>query len=65
MTDTFYVNMTDKFMSGWGKADGLINKYCVECDNYDQALQIEKAASDRSEMKYINICSIKPANKPG
>jgi hypothetical protein len=22
----YYVTMTDKFMSGWGKADGKINK---------------------------------------
>lgn len=53
----FWVSMTDKFMSGWGRAAGLINKYVVECDNYEQALCIERHAEQRNEMKYINICS--------
>ena len=50
-----YVTMTDKFMSGWGNADGLINKYIIVCDNYQQADIIERNAHKRSEMKYINI----------
>ena len=24
-----YVTMTDKFMSGWGEAEGKINKYVI------------------------------------
>lgn len=55
-TKKYYVTMTDKFMSGWGKAEGKINKYIVECDNIDQACIIERNAHKRSEMKYINIC---------
>jgi hypothetical protein len=50
-----YVTMTDKFMSGWGNADGLINKYIIVCDNYQQADIIERNAQKRSEMKHINI----------
>ena len=56
----YYVSMTDKFMSGWGRADNLINKYIVECETYEQAETIERAASKRSEMKYINIRTTKP-----
>jgi hypothetical protein len=56
----FWVTMTDKFMSGWGKAQGMTNKMIIECDNYKQAQQIEQAANRRSEMKYVNICSKKP-----
>ena len=59
----YYVNMTDKFMSGWGPATGKVNKYCVECDTLDQAEQIERAAHQRSEMKHINICSKRPQPK--
>jgi hypothetical protein len=55
----YYVTMTDKFMSGWGQAQNLTNKYRVACDTYEQAEQIERAAQDRDEMKYINISTNK------
>lgn len=55
-----YVTMTDKFMSGWGMADKKINKLVIECENWKQAEAIEKAARNRNEMKYINICAKKP-----
>jgi len=57
---TFYVTMTDKFMSGWGAANGKTNKMIVECDTIEQAEQIERAARRRSEMKYVNICARRP-----
>jgi len=57
----YYVSMTDKFMSGWGYAQGKINKLVIECENFSQAEQIETAAKRRSEMKYVNICSKKPS----
>ena len=52
---TYYVTMTDTFMSGWGAASNKINKYIVECDTIEQAEAIEKAAQDRPEMKRVNI----------
>jgi hypothetical protein len=52
--------MTDKFLSGWGKAQGKTNKFIIECETLQQAETIEKNAQKRSEMKYINICSKKP-----
>ena len=56
----YWVSMTDTFMSFWGKAEGKINKFVVECDNLAMAKQIESAARKRSEMKYVNICVNKP-----
>lgn len=56
----YYVTMTDKFMSGWGVAEGKKNKLIIQCDTWQQAEQIERAARDRSEMRYINICTKKP-----
>jgi hypothetical protein len=56
----FYVTMTDKFMSGWGMAQGKKNKLIIECETIAQALQIERAAHKRSEMRYINIRTTKP-----
>ena len=55
-----YVTMTDKFMSGWGEAEGKINKYVIECESHQQAQICAKNARLRSEMKYINIVSKKP-----
>ena len=56
----FYVTMTDKFMSGWGASEGKINKMIVECNDIDQAEQIERAARRRREMKHVNICARRP-----
>ena len=57
---TFYVTMTDKFMSGWGMAAGKTNKMIVECETLQQAEQIERAARARSEMRRVNIRTTKP-----
>ena len=56
----FYVTMTDRFMSGWGKAEGRIAKFVVECETLEQAETIENNAKKREEMKYINITTKKP-----
>jgi hypothetical protein len=60
MNNKYYVSMTDNFLSGWGLAEGKINKYIVECNSYEQAKIIENNARKRSEMKYISICINKP-----
>ena len=59
-----YVCMTDKNMSGWGMAKNKTDKYIIECDNWQQAEQIEEAAHRRPEMKYINININKPYYSP-
>ena len=59
-----YVTMNDKFMSGWGMADGKINKLVIACETWDQATAIERAARDRGEMRYINITNKKPYYNP-
>lgn len=56
----YYVTMTDKFMSGWGCAEGKIAKFVVECETYEQVETIERNAKKREEMKYINITTKKP-----
>jgi hypothetical protein len=59
-TIKYYVTMTDRFMSGWGMAKGKINKLIFECENYQEACIVADNAENRSDMKYINICSKKP-----
>ena len=56
-----YVSMTDKFMSGWGKADGKINKLVFECDTYEQAEIVAENARNRSDQKNVNICLNRPS----
>lgn len=56
----YYVTMTDKFMSGWGRAEGKISKFVIECDSYESAERIQRNAEGRSEMKHVNLCTTKP-----
>jgi hypothetical protein len=60
MAEKYYVTMTDKFMSGWGSAQGKINKLVLTCDSYTEANIVKQNAENRSDMKYINICTKKP-----
>lgn len=57
----YWVTMTDKFMSGWGKARNTINKLVITCEDMTQAQIVEQNARYRSEMKHINIRSTKPS----
>ena len=59
----YYVNMTDKFMSEWGKARWRTNKLCIACETLEEAKIVEQNALSRSEMIYVNICHKKPQSK--
>ena len=56
----YYVTMTDKFMSRWGMSENKINKLVFVCDTYEQAENVFDNASNRNEMKHINITTNKP-----
>ena len=56
-----YVTMTDKFMSGWGMAEGKINKLVIECENNAQAAKIAHCANNFPEMKYVNVRYTRPS----
>lgn len=60
----YYVTMTDKFLSGWGMAEGKINKLIITCETYQQAETVAKNANERSEMKHVNITEKKPYYSP-
>ena len=64
-TNKIYVTMTNKFMSGWGKAENKVNKFIVVCETIEQARTIERNAKERNEIKYINICFTKPCYNKG
>lgn len=61
----FYVNMHDKFLSGWGGAAKGRSLYSIKCETLTQAEAIVKAAEDRSEMRRITIASKPPKGRPG
>lgn len=56
----YYVVMTDKFMSGWGMAEGMTNKFIIGCDDLERAGYLFEAARRRPEMKYVNFTVKKP-----
>lgn len=60
----FYVTMTDKFLSGWGKAVNKKNKFVIECDTMEQAETIYHSAEKRSEMSHVSIAIKKPNYNP-
>lgn len=37
-----YVTCNDKIMSGWGLAEGKINKLVIECNDLEQAERVIK-----------------------
>lgn len=60
MAKKFYVTMTDKFFSGWGKASNMISKLVIECETIEEAEIVERNARKRSEMINVNILSYRP-----
>jgi hypothetical protein len=59
-----YVTMTDSFLSGWGRAEGKINKLVFECDSKEEAFTVMENAEARGDQKYINYTYKKPYYSP-
>ena len=60
MDKKYYVTMTDKFMSGWGKAENKINKLVFECNDHLEAFTVYNHATNRKDMIHVNIHNKKP-----
>lgn len=58
--NTVYVTMTDKTMSGWGKAKGKLNKLVFICKDMSEAFTVEANALNRDDMKNVNVCAKLP-----
>ena len=52
--------MTDKFLSGWGMAEGKIAKFVYECETYKIAEIVVNNANNRTDQKNVNITTKKP-----
>lgn len=56
----YYVSMIDSFMSGWGRAEGKFSVVVVKCSTRSEAEECKKLCATRSDMKNIEISSVKP-----
>lgn len=56
----YYVSMTDKFMSGWGMAEGKLNKLVISCNTAEEANIVAENAGSRREMRRVTIHNKKP-----
>ena len=53
MDKTYYVVMTDTFLSGWGGAKDKINKLILICTDKTQSEIVKDNAKNRTDMKHI------------
>jgi hypothetical protein len=56
----YYVTCTDKFMSGWGRAEGRINRLILPCESHGEARIVEANARGRGDQKNVRTCTTKP-----
>jgi len=59
----YYVTCTDKFMSGWGGAEGLINRLILPCETEEEAWIVYDNANGRTDQKNVHVCTTKPRLK--
>lgn len=62
----WFVTMTDKFMSGWGCADGKIAKRIIICQTHADAetLRDRIAGNKRTQMTRVNVTPRLPYYTP-
>lgn len=59
-----YVLATDRFMSGWGHAEGTDNVCVFPVDSAGQAERVMSALHDRDEMIRVRLVANKPRIRP-
>lgn len=61
----YWVKMTDKFLSGWGMAEGKKSVLVIECCTSARAYYLAERAAMRPEMKHIRVFTKKPRASAG
>ncbi len=56
----YYVISVDTFLSGWGKARGMVNVCVVPCATWREAEQVYRYVKGRSDQKSVRIVAHKP-----
>ena len=54
-THTCLVTATDRFMSGWGGAEGGASKCAWACDSHSAACKVYAWVKARGEMRYVKL----------
>lgn len=57
-----FVTCIDTFLSGWGKAEGLLNKLIILCDTPEEAKIVAQNAKDRNDQRDVKIHSKPPTD---
>ncbi len=60
----YFVNATDRFMSGWGKAEGGNSYFCIAVADHAQAMAAMEWLDGREEMKCVRD-SLRPRRAKG
>ena len=61
----FYVMSNDRYMSGWGYAEGAINTVILPCADYAEAQRVADYAESRGDQKFVRIVSNRPRLRSG
>jgi len=61
----WYVSMTDTALSGWGLAEGLVNRHVVVCQSYTDAELVAERARAMPEMRRVSVSSRRPRLRAG
>ena len=61
----FYVMSNDRYMSGWGRAEGAINTVILPCADYAEAQRVADYAESRGDQSRVRIVSNRPRFRPG
>jgi len=56
----YYVTMTDRCLSGWGRAKGKISKVVIECSTNYEASAAYNANKCRKDMIFVSIARTRP-----
>ena len=60
----YYVTTIDRFMSGWGHAEGKTNVLIFECETRKEALVVFQNAKDRGDQSEIKLHQALPKFYP-
>lgn len=63
-TKKIYVWATDKFLSGWGRAEGKIHKQVAVCENWQEAGKMLAGFTKDDSYKNVNWSYNKPYFTP-
>lgn len=56
----YFVIAIDKFLSGWGDAEGKENVFLMECDSKEEAHIVRDNAKNRTDMIKVRVVATKP-----